>query len=226
MQDRYSKNRETISKAENVILYNKKACVVGCGGIGGYVIEMLARVGVGAIMCVDGDSFDETNLNRQILSREDNLGSSKALEAKKRIGEINSGVRAIAYDAFFDRNNAKTIIDGCDIIFDALDNEDSRLLLQDEAAKNGLPVIHGSIAGWYGQVSVIYPGCDVLGRIYNDASPYGAEKELGTPSFTPALIASIEVAEGIKCLLGKESKLKGRILTVDLLNDEFDVVDL
>ena len=86
---RYTRNMETLSKEENDRLKEFKVCVVGCGGLGGYVIEMLGRIGIGHITAVDGDGFDESNLNRQILSDTYCLGKNKAVAAKERMERVN-----------------------------------------------------------------------------------------------------------------------------------------
>ena len=105
MEKRYTRNISTITEEENEKLRDFKVCVIGCGGIGGYVIEMLARIGIGYLTVVDMDVFEESNLNRQILSSEKNLGNSKAIEAKKRINAINSDVHVNVIQSPFNEEN-------------------------------------------------------------------------------------------------------------------------
>ena len=92
-ENRYQRNMNTFTPEENRRMKDFKICVIGCGGLGGHIIEMLARLGVGQITAVDGDVFDETNLNRQLLSKESLIGKEKALAAEDRIREVNSEVR-------------------------------------------------------------------------------------------------------------------------------------
>lgn len=226
MKARYSRNGSMLSQEENERLGSFKVCVVGCGGLGGYVIEMLGRLGIGTITAVDGDVFDETNLNRQLLSSEDVIGKSKAETAKERMKHVNSDVTVHWIHDFVTEANCEGIIGGNDLVVDALDNMSSRRLLEACCEKLGLPLIHGAIAGWYGQVSTILPGDRVLRHIYPSDENKGMETELGNPSFTPALVASIQVAEALKVLLGRGEILRSRLLTIDLLNQDYEVFDL
>ncbi len=224
--ERYKRNIKALSLEENIILNNSKVCVVGCGGLGGYIIEMLGRLGVGAITAIDGDVFEESNLNRQILMYEASLGKNKALAAKERMSSINSKIIVKPVREFVTEANAEQLLCEHNVVVDALDNIPSRFILQNVCDNLGIPLVHGAIAGWYGQVSTIYPGERTLSKIYADNFSQGLEKELGTPSFTPALISSIEVSETVKILIGKENLLRNKLLFIDLLNNEYDIIDL
>ena len=223
MNDRYNRNMNTLSPEENNRLKDFKVCVIGCGGLGGYIIELLGRLGIGTITAVDGDVFDITNLNRQILSSENLIGESKSTAAKQRMAMVNSEVKLNPIHDFVTEENCDEIIKGHDIVVDALDNMTSRRLLEEHCEKLNIPMIHGAIAGWYGQVSTIMPGDRTLEKIYPEGANKGAEVELGNPSFTPALVASIQVAEVIKVLFHKGNILSNKLLTIDLLSHEYDV---
>lgn len=226
--ERYVRNIETLSKEENDNLKNFKVCVVGCGGIGGYVIEMLGRIGIGSITAVDGDVFEESNLNRQILSNTENMNLSKALEAKVRMEKVNPLIEVKALEKMLTEDNACSILNNNDVVVDALDSIPARLLLQRSCKKLNIPMVHGAIAGWYAQITTILPGDDTLNKIYNvdKQTSKGIEKEMGNPSFTPALAASIEVSEVIKFLLGRGELLRKKMLFIDLLSIEYDIVPL
>lgn len=226
MKDRYNRNMNTLSREENERLKSFKVCVVGCGGLGGYVIELLGRLGVGSITAVDGDVFDETNLNRQLLSSEELIGISKAFTAQERMKKVNSDVAVHSINAFVTEENCEQIINGHDIVVDALDNMTARRLLERHCEIQNIPLIHGAIAGWFGQVSTIMPGDRTLQKIYPANENKGAETELGNPSFSPAMVASIETAETVKVLLGRGEILRNRLLTIDLLNQEYEIFDL
>lgn len=223
---RYSRNRTTISAEENEVLKASKVCVVGCGGLGGYVIEMLGRIGVGTITAIDGDVFDETNLNRQLLSDVQTLGQSKAISAKSRMSVVNPEITVQAVNEFLKEENAMELLKGHHVIVDALDQIPTRLLVQATAEKLDTPFVHGAIAGWYGQVSTIFPGERTLNKIYKNNTPRGKEVLLGNPSFTPALASSIQVSEVIKVLLQRGNLLRNKILFINLLEQEYEVVDL
>ena len=222
---RYERNHTAISQEENRILAGKKACVAGCGGLGGGVIEGLVRTGVGTVVAVDGDVFVETNLNRQVFSNEENMGKSKAEEAAVQSRLINSEVEVIAVNSFIDEKNVREIIADSDVAVDALDNAEARKMLEAACEEAGIPLVHGAVAGWNGQVSVIIPGQRMIEALYEGESVGGDENDTGNPYFTPAVISALEVAEAIKLLLGKESSLEGKLLTVDLMNHQYEIID-
>lgn len=224
--ERYSRNQNSISIEENNLLSRSSACIVGCGGLGGYVIEVLGRIGVGNLTVVDGDVFDKSNLNRQLLSDEASLGYSKALKAKDRLNVINSEIKVNAITEMLDSKNGIEIISGHDVIIDALDNIKSRLLLEDLCVAAQIPLIHGSVGGWYGQVSTIYPGDNILHKIYREDMEKGIETELGNLSYVVANIASIQGCEAVKVILKKANTLRNKILMIDLLNMEHEVIDI
>lgn len=226
MKKRYERNIGTITIEENEKLQHCRVCVIGCGGLGGHVIEGLVRIGVGMLTAVDGDCFDETNLNRQLLSTEKNLGQPKAEAAKQRAAQINSQIEINAVNALLTAENGRELIRGHHAVVDALDNIQSRKALEKCCREENIPLIHGAIGGWQGQVAVSYPGDNIFDILYPTEDNKGAEIETGNPSFTPAVIASLQVAETIKVLLGREEVLRNKLLTADLLNQEYEIIDL
>ncbi|WP_313018323.1 HesA/MoeB/ThiF family protein [Acetoanaerobium noterae] len=221
---RYSRNKNLMSDDEITLLSQKKVCVLGLGGLGGYIVEMLSRIGVGSLTLVDGDVFDETNLNRQLFSSMNNLGSSKALEAEKRVKGINPLTKVIPVYEFVDSSNAMKIIANHDVIVDALDSIDLRKYIAKVCTELNLPLVHGAIAGWYGQVATIYPNDTTLDILYPKDIKRGIEKELGNPSFTPALVASIQVSEVIKLLLNRGDLLRNSFMMIDLYTNDIEVI--
>lgn len=223
---RYSRNRTTISEADNQRLRDCRVCVVGSGGLGCYIQEMLARVGVGTLRIVDGDVFGESNLNRQLYATEATLGMPKVEAAKRQLALVNPETRVEAVHGYLERENAAELLADADAVVDALDSIGARLLLQEAAEEAGIPLVHGAIAGWYGQVTTIFPGDGTLSQIYPEGTGDGLEKTLGNPSFTPALVASIEAAETVKVLLERGELLRGRLLVLDLLHHEYEILTL
>ena len=224
--DRYFKNMDMISKEENDSLRNFKVCVVGCGGLGGYIIEMLGRLGIGHITGIDGDVFDVSNLNRQLLVDTENLGQSKALTAKERMNKVNPDVDFKAITEILTKDNGLEILKGHDVVIDAVDNIETRFIIKDLAKGAGIPMVHGAIAGWYGQVSTIFPGEDTLEKIYPRQPKKGVETKLGNPSFTPALVASMEVSETLKILIGRGELLRNKLLHIDIYDHTYTILDL
>ena len=226
IEERYKRNIGTITEEENEMLTAKRVCVVGCGGLGGYVIESLGRIGVGYIRAIDFDVFEPSNLNRQITSEVPLLGTSKAQAAKARMERINPTITVEAIEQKLTSENAKELLSGVDVAIDALDSLPPRLLLQQTCEELGIPLVHGAIGGWYGRVTVIMPGDRTLEKICRPDALKGAETRMGTPSFTPAVVGSIEACEVVKLLLGRGRTLRGRVLNIDLLNEEFFVLKL
>lgn len=225
MNSRYDRNIGTISPREQKLLGEKSVCVIGCGGLGGGIIEGLTRLGVGRLTIVDGDVFDISNLNRQVLSNEDNIGMLKAEEGMRQMGQINSETRICPVCAFYTEENSREIISGHDVVIDALDNINSRKILEDACEEENIPLVHGAIAGWHGQVAVIMPGDRLIHTLYDGDENYGMEKETGNPSFTPAVTGALQVAETLKLLLNREGVLANKVLSVDILNHQYELID-
>lgn len=224
MDKRYEKNG-IFTSDEMTKLSDAKVCIIGCGGLGGYVAEMLVRVGVTRLTIVDFDCFDESNLNRQLLALESNIGIPKVQAARERLKSINSSSLIKTVDSKMTESNVLGLIAGHDVVVDALDSIQARFVLQEACETNDIPMVHGAIAGWYGQVATIYPGDNLLAKLYKNNKDKGVESDLGNPAFTPATIASIQVSEVIKVLLNKEV-LRHKVLMIDLLDNEFNIITM
>lgn len=225
MRERYIRNAPLLTEDDMKTLDAKRAAVVGCGGLGGYVIEELCRLGLGHITIIDGDVFTESNLNRQLYSEESNLGAYKAEEAKKRISRVNGGVEVDIHNTRLTKENAHALLCGHDVIMDAVDNVGTRLLLQDCCDELGIPLVHGAIGGWFAQVSTVFPGDGTLRRIYQ-SSDVSRAVQSGAVAFMPAIAASVEVAEAVKVLLKKRGLLRNKILVMNLLEHTYHVIEL
>jgi molybdopterin/thiamine biosynthesis adenylyltransferase len=227
---RYLRNRETISGEEQFRLCTSCVAVVGAGGLGGHVILLLARVGIGHLVVVDNDRFDETNLNRQALSSGQALGRWKAEETVRVVGDINPGVRVTAHHVRIDPSNAGEMLHGSDVIVDALDNIPDRFVLEGAARSLGIPLVHGALAGLEGQVMTIFPEDTGLKRLYGRREPdgegsgsdssQGPEAVLGVPALTPALIGALQATEVIKIILKRGKLFRNLMIHVDLETGE------
>ena len=218
MKERYSKNIGTIGEDGQEKLLESHIAVVGAGGLGGTVIEILARYGVGKITVVDFDSFEPTNLNRQLLSSEENLGENKAHAAAKRVASINSDVEVIAVDQKLTDANAKEILKGADLVCDCLGNIHDRFVLERAARELTIPMVLAAIAGERGQITTVMsdgPGLEAIYGKEADAPKSGEETEAGTPPSSVMAIASLQAHEAIRTLTGREA-LRDRMLSIDL----------
>ena len=218
---RFSRNHPAISPAEQEKLNRSHVLVLGCGGLGGAIIENLVRLGVGHITAVDGDSFDETNLNRQILSTGETLGMNKALAAKARARSINPDVDFRAVEGFFTEANGAALLEGIDLVMDALDSVPARLTLEKLCAGKGLSIVHGAVQGWIAQVAVVTPGSGLLTRLYEGKS---GSDDLSCLAFTCAFCAALQCAEAAKLLCGR--KVESGLLLVDLRSMDFETIDI
>ena len=222
MEHRYYGNIPAISPDEQAALKAKSVLVLGCGGLGGYIIENLLRMGIGRVTVVDGDSFDETNLNRQLLCAADTLGMNKARAAKLRAGAVNPLVEFRAEENFLDVTNAVEIISGHELVMDALDNVGSRLLMEEVCAGLGIPIIHGAVSGWVLQAALVTPGSGLLHMLYAGSPDI---KTTSTLPMTAQLCASLQCAEALKLLCGREPSLENRLLTADLQHMQWEYAD-
>ena len=220
MEERYIRNLGALTEAECALLRAKKVFVAGCGGLGGYITEMLLRVGVGHIAAADGDVFEASNLNRQLLSAPELIGVSKAETAAKRAAFVNPEVEFRASSAFLDEGNVKTLIAGCDAVIDALDNIASRRILAKACSELGIPFVHGAICGWTAQVGISMPGGGLIDLLYPEGAALTSKASL---SFTPPFCAAMQAALCVKLLCGREVQT-GRLYYADLLNMEFEAI--
>ena len=221
---RYERNMPALSPEECAVLAKKRVCVVGCGGLGGNIIEYLARIGVGSLVVVDGDVFENSNLNRQLLSEESLIGYPKAKAAVERVSKINSDVTAESATELFTQESGARLLHGCDLAVDALDNAGSRLVLAQACTDAGIPLIHGAISGWFAQAAVIAPGSDLMEKIYPPRARNTPSR--GNLSFVAALCACIQSAEAVKLLCGRPSALLGHILFMDIRTMAYNKVKL
>jgi molybdopterin/thiamine biosynthesis adenylyltransferase len=218
---RYRYNEGTLGCQGQQRLLEATGMVVGLGGLGGYVLEQLARCGTGRIVAADPDRFEPTNLNRQLLADLASIGLSKVEAARRRVALVNDSVEFIGHQSPVE--HLPDAVYGCvDLIFDCLDQVPSRLHLEAAATRLNISIIHGAIGGWYGQVAIVTPGSGLLAALYGTRET-GIEKSLGNPPFTPALIASLMVSQGIKVLLGKMGEESG-IFFIDLLRNTWEFI--
>ena len=222
MQARYERNIPALSGQECLLLQKKKVFVAGCGGLGGHIIENLTRIGIGSIVCADGDVFEESNLNRQLLSEISVLGKPKAETAAERIRRINPDINVQAVHAWISEDNAAALISGCDAVLDALDNIPARKMLAKACAQAGIPFIHGAIRGWVVQAAVSMPGDQLMDILYPETAVSNDKSVL---SFTPALCASMQAALCTKLLCGRPIE-SGKLYYFDLQDMEFETIPM
>ena len=216
---RYASNLGSFTLADQRRLLESRVLVVGLGGLGGNVVEQLARAGVGRITAADPDTFEEKNLNRQNFCTLDSLGQPKVREVARRLRQINPAVEFSGCAMRFQQLGDEVFGD-LDIVFDCLDSVADRLALEAECAAKNVVLIHGAAGGWFGQVGMARPNAGLLRAAYGQRRR-GVEQSLGNPPFMPAVVASLAVALGIKTLLGKTLPRDHLMRFVDLLSEEW-----
>ena len=212
MEDRYLRNFPSLNREEQKLLQSRKVLIAGCGGQGGYLLELLLRLGVGAIVAVDPDSFQSDNLNRQLLSQVELLGTSKTEAVRARAAQVNPDVKIETYAIRLDESTAPMLLPGCDAVFDALDSTKAHKMLAAVCRKARIPLIHGATTGWNAQAAVSLPGDRLIEQIYPEESDHIDNSVL---SFTPALCASIQASLGTQLLVGRRVQT-GTLFTFDL----------
>ena len=218
MEERYIRNLGALTEKECALLREKTVLVAGCGGLGGYLIEMLLRLGLGELRAADGDRFEASNLNRQLLSTQELLGKPKAEAAAERAAAVNPDVRFLAVPEFVTEANVRKLIQGCDAVLDALDNIASRNILAKACTEAQIPMIHGAICGWSAQAAIVMPGDGLMEQIYPKGAALTSKASL---SFTPPFCAALQTALCVRLLTGREIEA-GKLYIADLQDMELE----
>lgn len=217
--ERYCRNQKTLANTDQIKLLQSHVAVIGQGGLGGTVTEILCRIGIGNLTLVDGDTFEDSNLNRQLLSSVENLGRNKAIVASERVKTINPAINVIGVTDFFTSENGIEILEKADLAVDCLDSISDRFILENGCNACKIPLVSAAIGGTSGQATVIFPGDKGLCQIYGepDSAPQkGIEARLGTLPFAAVYMAAVECAEVVNILCKNYSKLQNCLLITDI----------
>lgn len=232
--DMITRQKDLINRKEQLKIKNSKITVIGCGGIGGAAIEMLARIGAENLLIVDKDSFDVSNLNRQLMSSINSIGKSKVQATMERLLSINPQLKIEAVETELDQDNAEEILKDSTLVIDALDNLISRIIICRCAYQLNIPFVHGAVHGTMGQVTTFtsdtpqyeeifkLPSCnqnltdEIINRIF--------KLNLNPPPVigpVPNIIGCLQSFEAVKILTGKPNLiLSPEVLMFDLLKKE------
>ena len=222
---RLQRQRNLLGSAQQLYLLNAKVAIVGCGGLGSTIFEMLLRIGVGHLLVIDPDFFIESNLNRQLLATTANLGGYKVDAALERGQLVNPVAEIETLNQVFQSAAGQARLASCDLVLDALDSVTARLELAQLCARNQLMLIHGAVAGWYGQMVPVPSGSEKMAQIYPGSNPEillaapAPELEDPTDNLAPTVnaVAALQVAAAVQYLCDSGAKpeadlqLKSRI---------------
>ena len=207
------------------VLLDSKVLLLGAGGLGSPAALYFAAAGVGTIGIIDMDVVDASNLQRQVLHNMDRVGERKVDSAKKTLTAMNPDVNVVTYDVRLGADNVLDIFDGYDLVVDGTDNFPTRYLVNDASLLTRIPVVHGSIFRFEGQVTVFDP---YVGPCYRCLIPEPPPAELapscaeaGVLGVLPGMIGSLQAMEALKLLLGLGDPLVGRLLAYDALESSF-----
>lgn len=209
------RNFPSFSSRDQLRLWHSSALVVGLGGLGGTLAELLARVGVGRLLLADGDVFVPSNLNRQWLARQATLGKNKARVAARHLQGLNPALVTEAIPAYLTPANLRTYLAQVQVAVDGLDNLQARRDLFEAARGTAVPLVHGAVVGRFGQVTTILPADPgSFACLYpNNALEMERGREILAP--VASLIASLQVQEAVRLLLGRPPVYHGRLAYYD-----------
>lgn len=221
--ERYVRNMSTFTAEQQRRIFQSKVVMVGLGGLGGHLLEALARAGVGHIVACDGDVFEPSNLNRQRLAVESSLSSKKSEAAFEMVREVNPAVFLDVRSKYIE-DDFESFVSGADLVADCLGGLTYRAMLKDAAAKEKITMVTASVAGWAGVVSTVFPGGNSPSDFFGSSD--GLEEDLGTQ--VPAILTAVGLQAGeiLKILSGQDAGLKDKAMMFDLKKMYFDVVTI
>ncbi len=216
---------EEIGYAGQLKLKNAKVCVVGTGGLGHPIISRLATMGVGILRIIDRDVIELSNLHRQMMFDEDDVGQVKVEVAAKKLKKLNPDCKIEALAVSVNDYTALEVVEGCDVVIDALDSVNARYALNKACVKFKIPFVTGAAVGTSGQVFTVLPkksACYycMFPSLDEDSMPTCSIEGVHPPILS--IVGAIEVAEAVKIILGKTPNLSQRILHIDLENLDFN----
>jgi molybdopterin-synthase adenylyltransferase len=211
---RYTRNG--LNCSDQLKLFRARVAIIGCGGLGGRSAELLARTGIGHLILTDPDVFSESNLNRQMFCTTETLGCNKIDIVGRELQKINPALNTSCHTKEFDTLSIST----ADIVIDALDSTTARKELSALCQKHSIPMVHGAVKEWYGQVGIEQSANSLIDTLYHQMTE-------NTPPphvlpMTVSLVASLQAAEVCKLILGKGSVLRDGWLQCDLLNCDYE----
>ncbi|MCD8302787.1 MAG: HesA/MoeB/ThiF family protein [Prevotellaceae bacterium] len=209
-------------------LAKARVLLVGCGGLGAPIATYLAAAGVGTLGLVDDDVVSLTNLHRQVLFSELQVGQPKVVCARERLTQLNGEVNIKVYPVRLSAENALAILSGYDIVVDGTDNFAARFLISDTCLSLSLPFVYGSIRGLQGQVAVLCVGRATYRTLFPDETatlsmPHPGKEVVGV---TPSVVGSVEASQAIQLICGYGEPLIDRLWTVDLATMQSHIIDL
>ena len=225
INERYIRQQPLIGDKGQKILNDSTVFVAGCGGLGSPILFHLASAGIGNLRIVDDDIVNISNLNRQFLHNTDRIGIPKAASAKKTIEEFNPDINVTAFSSPINEDTILRLIGSADVIVDALDNFQTRYILNEIAYKHDIPLIHGAVSGFTGHATLIIPTkTPCLSCIFPNIE--SSPNNIPIIGSTTGIIGSIEAEEVIKYLTGIGQSLANKLLIWDGLKNKMELISI
>jgi molybdopterin/thiamine biosynthesis adenylyltransferase len=227
--DRYSRHvvMDDVGPTGQAALLDAAVLVVGAGGLGSPAIQYLAAAGVGRLGVVDDDAVELSNLQRQVLHGDDDVGRPKVESARDAVAALNPDVTVEAHETRLAPGNAADLVSGYDFVLDATDNFRARYLVNDACTLAGVPFAHGAVYRFEGQVTTFHGGTPCYRCLFPEAPEPGTVPNCATAGVlgvVPAVVGSLQATEAVKHVLGAGESLAGRLLVYDALSPGFDSV--
>ena len=216
------KKLEIITDEEYELIRTKKVVIIGVGGTGSLAADLFARTGVAGLRLVDRDYVSITNIHRQVLFAEEDVGEAKVEVARRRLESVNPDTKVEGVQETFDASNAERLLSSFDLVIDGTDNITTRLIINDACVKLGIPWIHSAAIETYGQVKAVIPGVTSCLRCYYPGEPVAQPTcaEVGVLSSVPNIISAYSWTVGMRILLGRE--VSGDMYHIDPWSMEFE----
>ena len=218
----FEKNMDFLTPKEAEKIENTKVAVIGTGALGQMVTHELVRSGFKDLILMDPDRMDYSNFNRQLYAAYSVLDQFKAEILAAQMKDIAPDIRLQVYTEFLDGSNGQRIIAGRDILVDCVDDIRSKLYMEQLAESLNIPLVHGAVEGWFGQITSVYPGDRILSKLYQTKR----QQKVTAMAVTVNTIASLQAAEVIKIAIENENILRKKVLFVDLWASDFSYMNL
>ncbi len=227
-KQRYERNMlcDGFTAEHQKLLADAKVLVVGAGGLGSYVLMHLTAIGVGTIAIAEFDVVSASNLNRQVLYTTNDIGKLKIERARKRLEDINPSVKIVEYPIKIDAVSVEGVVELYDVVVDCTDNYEVRYVLDYSCKKNRIPFVHGSVAGYEGNVKIFSSKENSVG--YRDL--FGDKQEsrakIGVLSPIVGVVGSLQAMEVVKVITSLGSMLDDKLLNINILNNRYDIYNM
>lgn len=212
-------------EAGQKLIKGSHVLIAGIGGLGCASATYLTAAGVGRITLIDFDAVELSNLNRQVLYWEEDIGEKKVLIAERKLSKLNPNVEIIPIFIKITEENVFSMIKGVQVVLDGLDNFATRLLVNSACIKHRIPYIHGGVSRFRGLITTIIPGeTPCLACLFPEGSPGG--EGLGVLGIVPGLIANLQALEALKIMIGHGPSLAGKLLRFNGNDMKFRIDDV